>query len=248
MYSVDGTLAARVDCPNCHQPMVTRPLDAYAALRPIEIEVCTGCSLFWFDKYESVSLVPEAVLSLFRYIGEGAAGARTPLGANFRCPRCEGILALTHDLQRTTHFTYWRCTNGHGKLITFTQFLREKNFIRPPSPEELKKLRASVKQIACSQCGAPIDLSIDSACPHCGAAVALIDSEGVAKALHALSTTTPANTAVDPDKLRAALRDAQVNAIFDRERMRERKDGGDLVAIGATAIATLLAALIFGRT
>jgi Zn-finger nucleic acid-binding protein len=245
MYSVDGTLPARVVCPNCHHPMQTRQLEAYAGLRSIDIDVCTDCSLFWFDQYESTSLVPKAVLSLFQSIGQAAAGARTPLAANFRCPRCESALAPTHDLQRTTHFTYWRCANGHGRLITFTQFLREKNFIRPPSPEELIKLKASVRQIACSQCGAPIDLSTDAACPHCGAAIALIDSEGVAKALQALSVATPATTAVDSDKLRAALRDAQVDAIFDHERMREREGGRDLVAIGATAIATLLTALIF---
>jgi uncharacterized Zn finger protein (UPF0148 family) len=244
MYSVDGTLAAQVGCPNCHQTMTTCREEAYASPHPIVIEVCTGCSLFWFDKHESVSLLPKAVLSLFQYIGKAAAGARTPLGASLRCPRCESTLALTHDLQRTTHFTYWRCTNGHGKLITFTQFLREKNFIRPPSPEELTKLRASVRQIICSQCGAPVDLSKDGACPHCGAAVSLIDSEGVAKALRDLSTT-PATTAVDQDKLRAALRDAQVDAIFDLERMRDRDDGRDLVAVGATAIAGLLATLIF---
>ena len=108
-------------------------------------------------------------------------------------------------------------------------------------------MRRSYHDYVLHRCGAPIDLSTDSACPHCGAAVALIDSEGVAKALHTLSTTTPARTAADPDKLRAALRDAQANAIFDREGMRERSGGGDLVAIGATAIAALLAALIFGR-
>ena len=108
-------------------------------------------------------------------------------------------------------------------------------------------MRRSYHDYVLHRCGAPIDLSTDSACPHCGAAVALIDSEGVAKALHTLSTTTPATTAADPDKLRAALRDAQANAIFDREGMRERSGGGDLVAIGATAIAALLAALIFGR-
>jgi len=247
MYSVDGTLATQVDCPNCRQPMTTRRLEAYT-LQPVDVEVCTGCSLFWFDRHDSVSLTPKAVLSLFQYIGQAAAGnARTPLGATFRCPRCESALALTHDLQRATHFSYWRCTKEHGKLITFTQFLREKNFIRPPSPEELTKLRSTVRQIACSQCGAPIDLATDSVCPHCGAAIALIDSEGVAKALHELSTATPTTPVVDPHKLESALSDAQVNAIFDLERMREHEGRSDLVAIGATAVASLIAALIFGR-
>ena len=44
-----------------------------------------------------------------------------------------------------------------------------------------------MKQIACSQCGAPIDLEKDNACQHCGAAVALIDPDGVTKALRELA-------------------------------------------------------------
>ena len=65
--------------------------------------------------------------------------------------------------------------------------------------------------------------------------------------MHDLSTATAATTTVDPEKLRVALRDAQVDAIFDQERMHEREGRRDLVAIGATAIAALLTALVFGR-
>src|SRR4029079_15426547 len=119
------------------------------------------------------------------------------------------------------------------------------NLIRPPSPDELRRLRETVRQIACSQCGAPIDLATDSACTHCGSPLALIDSDGVAKALREL-TASPSTPA--PQKLQIALRDAQINAIFDLERMREREDhDSDLVAIGAAAVAALIGALIFGR-
>ena len=246
MYSVDGTaVLTGVECPNCHQPMVTRRLEAHATLHPIDVEVCTGCTLFWFDWHESISLAPKSVLSLFQLMGEAAAGNRMPLGSSMRCPRCASALAVTHDLQRATHFSYWRCPNGHGKLITFTQFLREKNFVRPPSPDELSKLRKSVRQIACSQCGAPVNLANESACSHCGAPIALIDSEGVAKALHEFSTA--ASSDADAERLSTALRDAQVNAIFEAEHAQESADRRDLVAVGAGAIATLLTALIFGR-
>ena len=66
-------------------------------------------------------------------------------------------------------------------------FLREKNYFRSPTLAELNKLRETVRQIACSQCGGPIDLSEDTACTHCGAPIALIDPDGVAKAVHELT-------------------------------------------------------------
>jgi len=218
-------------------------LEAFGTLRPIEITACAPCNLFWFDKSESVRLTPKAVLELFQYIGQSGS-ARKALATTFGCPLCSAALALTQDLQRITRFSYWRCRNDHGQLITFHQFLREKNFVRAPSPAELAKLRATVRQIACSQCGAPIDLATDSACTHCGAPVALIDPEGVAKALHDLAhvASPPASTA--PEAMRAALSDAQVNAIFDAERIRQRQGEHDLVAIGAAAIGALVAALL----
>src|SRR5262249_19584803 len=103
----------------------------------------------------------------------------------------------------------------------------------------------------CSQCGAPIDLATDSACSHCGAPVTIIDSDGVAKALRELSAA-PASTSspADQDKLQNAIRDAQIDAIFNLERMREQEHQqrhDDLLTIGASAVAGLIASLVFGR-
>jgi hypothetical protein len=217
-------------------------LEAFGTLRPIEITACASCHLFWFDKAESIRLAPKAVLELFQYIGR-ADKARKPLATTFACPHCSKALALTQDLQRTTRFAYWRCRNDHGRLITFHQFLREKNFIRAPSPPELARLRATVRQISCSQCGAPVDLAADSACRHCGAAVALIDPEGVAKALREL-TAASGRAPSDPEAMRAKLSDAQIDAIFELQRTRESERGDDLVAVGAAAIGALVAGLL----
>ena len=230
-------------CPNCHDPMSAQDVAAHGSLRPIEITACAPCNLFWFDKAESIRLTPKAVLDLFQYIGKAGA-ARRPLATTFSCPLCTTALALTQDLQRTTRFTYWRCRNDHGRLITFHQFLREKNFIRAPSPVELARLRATVRQISCSQCGAPIDLATDSACKHCGAAVALIDPDGVTKALRELAAGASSAAPLDPETMRTTLSDAQINAIFDVNRMRPDDGNDDLVAIGAAAIGVLLAGLI----
>jgi len=231
------------DCSNCRETMAPLLQEAFGSLRPIEISACAPCNLFWFDKLESVRLTPKSVLEVFAFIGR-AGRARNTLSSEFNCPICSKPLALTHDLQRTTRFTYWRCRNDHGQLITFHHFLREKNFIRAPSSAELAKLRATVRQVGCSRCGAPVDLESQSMCAHCGTPVALIDPEGVAKALRELSTGADAPAAAECEAMKNRLSNAQIDAIFDLARMRESKGNDDLVAIGATAIGALVAGLL----
>ena len=226
-----------MDCPNCRAAMTPLAEDAFGAVpRPIEVEACAACGLFWFDDTGSIRLTPRAVLSLFAYIGQ-AGKATNALASTQRCPRCQSALAFTHDLQRTTKFTYWRCAVDRGQLFTFTQFLAAKNFIRALSSAELAKLRDNVREVNCSQCGAPVDLAQDSACPHCGAPVSIIDSEGVAKALEDLVTASQVPT---PDARRAAITDAQATALFDLERMKRDEGRDDLVAVGAAAIGALI--------
>ncbi len=229
-----------VSCPNCSTAMASQALGTSIGTS-IEAGVCGDCSLLWFDGAGSVRLAPQAVLTLFQAIGS-AGGRRSALRASFACPRCHGPLAFTHDLQRTTHFTYWRCSVDHGQLIGFAQFLLEKNFVRAPSPEELARLRLSVRQISCSQCGAPIDLRTDSACSYCHAPVAVIDPDSVAKAVRELvasSHATPPSTAGAVSG--SALGDAQIAAIFSPERIDRSGGHHDLLAIGVAAIGALLA-------
>lgn len=235
-----------IECPNCRAVMTSKPEEAFGAIaRPIDVDICMACGLFWFDATESVRLTPRAVLSLFQMIGQAGA-AKSALLSSPRCPRCRDPLSFTHDVQRMTRFTYWRCARGDGQLITFTQFLAEKNFIRAPSPAELAKLREHVRQINCSQCGAPIDLANESACSHCGAPVSIIDADGVAKALKELQAGGAAGD-LTPVATTTAISDAQVDAMFDLDRLRRHEGGDDLVAIGATAIAELVSGWLLSR-
>ena len=105
------------------------------------------------------------------------------------------------------------------------------------------RLRETVRQISCSQCGAPVDLARDPACSHCGAPIALIDPEGVAKALQDLATAGNKAAPDEREAMRTALSDAQVNAIFELERMRgsEPKPEYDLLAVGLSAVGAFLA-------
>jgi len=146
----------------------------------LEVDVCRNCQAFWFDRFENTRLSPGATLKLFNLMSEqqgpAAALPRHPMA----CPRCKHILALTHDMQaHATKFEYWRCA-AHGHFITFLQFLKEKDFVRPLTPQQIKELRQNVQILNCSNCAAPIDLVHQSTCPHCGSPLTMIDMKQIA--------------------------------------------------------------------
>ena len=145
----------------------------------VAIDVCRSCQVLWFDPHEDLRLAPASTLKLFRIIAKQAdapvtastAGAAAPA-----CPRCSLRLLRTHDQQHNTKFEYLRCGRGHGRLMTFVNFLLEKDFIHPLSPEQLEELRQrGIQVISCSTCGAPVDLTSGSTCAHCGAALSMVD-------------------------------------------------------------------------
>ena len=208
-----------------------------------QVNACGACSLLWFDHATGTRLAPASVLAVFKTIAAG--GERPLLRPELRCPDCRAALAFIHDLVRQTRFTYWRCPVDHGQLIGYTQFLLEKNFIRPPSSEEMARLRSTVREITCSQCGAPIDLAKDSSCPFCHAPVTLIDPDSIAKALRELSSPAPDTPAQAPSTMEGAeVHEAQMKAIFDLDRIARSDGRHDLLSIGAGAISRLLTGLI----
>jgi uncharacterized protein YbaR (Trm112 family) len=102
--------------------------------------------------------------------------SRHPLGDNLACPYCRTRLARTANVQRNTRFSYWRCSGEHGHFITFFEFLREKNFVRPLSLVEIEDLKQNVRTVTCSSCGAPVDLNAGAACPFCRAPLSMLDA------------------------------------------------------------------------
>jgi len=186
----------------------------------VDIDLCFTCRGIWFDPYESTQLAPGAVIELFRVIHEQPDEPR-PLGERLPCPRCQRALAITHDLQRTTRFTYYRCTSGDGRFTTFYQFLREKQFVREMTPAEISRLKAQVAQVKCSSCGAPIDLARDSQCRYCHMPLAILDPEAVRKALADLGQAEHQRRQVDP----TAPMEAQLQAQRMIQRLRAYDSG-----------------------
>jgi hypothetical protein len=177
--------------------MTEQALDGHLGT-PITVDVCERCQAFWFDDKESLQLSPGSTLRLFRIIGERAAGARQPFGTTCKCPRCGMRLMPVHDLQRTTRFEYQRCPAKHGRLITFFDFLREKNFIRPLSPAQVEELRRNVQTVNCSNCGAPIDLAKTSTCAHCGSPLSMLNMKQAEALVAELRQADVGKDHVDP--------------------------------------------------
>jgi Zn-finger nucleic acid-binding protein len=214
--------------------------------RAVVIDICHLCQSFWFDTRESVALSPGSTLALFRIIGERLSRPRHSDAELAKCPRCKGRLRRTQDMQRTTRFEYLNCPNGHGRLISFFDFLREKDFIRPLTPQQVAALRQSVGAVNCSNCGGPVDLAKGASCAHCGSPLSMLDMKQAGALVEQLQKAEDrGRQGVDP-----ALPLALLRARRETERAFEGlpqddvwlKDVGstDLVAAGLSAVARWL--------
>jgi Zn-finger nucleic acid-binding protein/DNA-directed RNA polymerase subunit RPC12/RpoP len=169
--------------------------------RGVVIDICGTCQAIWFDGYESLQLSAASVLELFQLIGNSGGKVKAPLAPAADCPRCQAQLRTVKDMQRTTRFEYRACPHRHGRLITFFNFLREKNFIRPMTAAQIEELRRNIRTVNCSNCGAPVDLAAGSECEHCGSPLSMVDVQQAEKLVEALEQAGAGPQPVD----RAAL-------------------------------------------
>src|SRR5262245_23153171 len=203
-------------CPNCTADMQALSLEAHAGT--VDIDVCADCQGFWFDAHESLQLAPASTLRLFGMIGESVKRTRRALTVVLRCPRCRAQLKLTNDIQRNTPFRYWKCPSEHGRFITFFEFLREKNFIRPLTAQQIDALKRNVQTVNCSNCGAAVDLAHASTCEHCGTPLSMLDlhqAETVVNELKRAAEPRPIDPAL-PLELARARR--EIDAMFPPEK------------------------------
>lgn len=184
----------------------------------IEIDVCFACHVVWFDKRESIHLSPQGTLDLFGVLHEHHSDPRHALRTRTACPRCERRLSLRHDIGKGGRFSYYGCPAGHGRMTPFSEFLKEKQFVRELNPAEQARLRADVKHVQCSSCGAPVDLARGFACDHCGSPLTVLDADAVEKTLRDLREAAHAR-AGDP-----AQRESRARALSSMEAMRTDPD------------------------
>jgi hypothetical protein len=184
--------------------------------REIAIDICDPCQAIWFDTRENLQLTPGATLAMFRVIGEHVAKPAVQDGDIAKCPRCKAQLRRTQDMQRNTRFEYFRCPNHHGRLTTFFDFLKEKDFVKPLTPQQIAELRRNVQTINCSNCGAPIDLAKTSDCGHCGSALSMLDMQQAERLIAQLRDAERTDKVVDPAlPLALARARRQTESVFE---------------------------------
>ena len=217
--------------------------------QPLGLDLCFPCSVLWFDGYESLLLAPGAILTLFTLIHEHRGEQQHRALARPACPRCRVGLAVTHDRQRHVQFHYWRCPDDHGRLTTFVEFLREKDFVRPLAPAELASLRERVRTVRCDGCGAAIDLNEGSECRYCRSPVSTLDPQHVDSVVRELRAADAKRAVVDPTlPFRLAMDRVAVDKFFDgleRESGRSLETGAAIGLVGA-GIAAVVGMLTHG--
>ena len=202
----------------------------------MQIDVCPRCRAFWFDPFESVQLTPASTLRLFQLIAEQTTGVSSPLPLACNCPKCGARLLPTHDRQRNTPFEYLRCEAGHGRFTRFTDFLKEKDFIRPLSSQQIHELSQSIRMIHCSNCGGSIDLAKSSACGHCGSPLSILDIRKMAEmASQVQNVLPPAPALTQPHR--------EVSALIT-SRAEDDQSPVNLVDAGLRAVAEWLRHLV----
>jgi DNA-directed RNA polymerase subunit RPC12/RpoP len=213
--------------------------------RPVTVDLCGPCQAIWFDSRENLQLTPGATLSLFRLIGEHIAKPGVAEGDVAKCPRCKSQLRRTQDMQRATRFEYFRCPHDHGRLTTFFDFLKEKDFVRPLTPQQIAELRKNIQMVNCSNCGAPIDLAKTSDCTHCGSPLSMLDMTQAETLVARLRDADRTDKPVDPALPLALARarreaDAAFQGLPGNSVWLEEGNSFGLVGAGLVALARLL--------
>lgn len=234
---MDAAAAAPLACPSCRLPMHGQ---AFAATGggSLALDLCFACQGLWFDPQENTRLAPAAVLELFELLHARRHEQQRPLAQRLHCPRCSGALQHGYDLAQGGRYVAWRCAARHGRFATFGAFMVEKGFVRHLTSPEVQALADRVGTIACTACGANVDIRRDHACPWCRSALSLLDPQAVDRALARYGQA--AQHAARGDSAEA-LADALIalereRSREQRERQRQRLEGGaeqfDLLGAG----------------
>lgn len=212
----------------------------------VDIDVCGPCHLLWFDPHESLALSARGVIDLFDLL-RAAPPLTAPPPAPGPCPRCPAALRRSHNLVAGgERFTEHRCPQGHGRLLSFAAFLIEKGFARALTRAEVAALQENARPLACSGCGATLDLRTDARCLFCGLPATLLDPLAVESALRRLQAQDkckakdPAVAAADRillhERLRVEEQRGAIQRLSDRLSAAERTGVVDLLSLSAEVV------------
>ncbi len=204
-------------CPSCKTAMAVHSLPSVAGGQ-VEIDLCFACRGIWFDPLENLKLSPAAVVDLFKLLHAHRHEGTTALPHKLACPHCRRVLTQGFDLVKSGRYITHRCPQKHGRFSTFAAFMIEKGFVRQLTATEIDDMAQRLGVINCSNCGAPVDLRKDHACPHCHSALSLLDPQAVERALVGYESAARESDGVKIPQLADAL------VMLERDRLRAERE------------------------
>lgn len=226
--------AATLACGNCGETMEVLALAGHYG-RTVEIDLCSGCHLVWFDRVESARLGGPAMLELIGRMARSQALAHRTLGARPACPRCRGALRTVHNRSRWGRSLQLECVAQHGAYQSFAEFLQEKGLLRPMSSADRAALLRRDGQLFCVNCGAPLGQT-DAHCAHCRSVPSLFDVARLARALDP-EGATETHAVHDTSAQHGALQCMACGAALGREPALQCTQCGATLAVSRLAEA-----------
>jgi hypothetical protein len=194
----------------------------------VHVDLCYACRGLWFDPMENLKLSAAAVVALFGQLHAHRTAPVQPLARRLDCPRCTRALTEGFDLVKSGRYITYRCAQKHGRFAPFASFMVEKGFVRQLTRAEVDDLAAQVGVVACTSCGAPVDVRKDAACPYCRAPLSLLDPHAVERALQGYARASQQAGGVKIPELADAL--VQIERDRARAQREARAKGGLLNA------------------
>ena len=167
---------------NCGQAMRVLTLAGHYG-RVVEVDVCKGCHLVWFDTVETARLAGPGLLDLINTMARAQQLPHQALRPELRCARCTGPVHTVHNQSRWGRSMQLECReHQHGAYQSFAQFLSEKGLTRPMNSADRARLLGRDGGLHCINCGGSLDAQA-TACPWCRCVPAVIDIARLARAL-----------------------------------------------------------------
>lgn len=154
--------------------------------RAVEVDLCSGCHLLWFDSLESSRLIGTSMLALLGQMAAAHARPHQALESSPGCPRCKAGLKAVVNRSRFGTGEQLECRAGHGHYTSFGQWLAERGLVRTLSTAD----RAAFADLArqgtpwnCVNCGAALTDGDAANCDYCGSLVGVFDIARMASAV-----------------------------------------------------------------
>ncbi|MDZ7920540.1 zf-TFIIB domain-containing protein [Rhodoferax sp.] len=173
--------ASSAPCPACRQALHHLVLEGHYA-KSVEVDLCTGCHLVWFDAFESVRLSGLGWVQLLRAMVLQPS-SRAALPRSLSCVRCRDPLSAVRNQTRFGHTAALECRQGHGQLQTFTLLLAERGLLRQVLPSDRSALAQEGRALQCLQCGAGDHAPDATQCVYCQSPLLMVDVPRLASAL-----------------------------------------------------------------